>query len=219
MSVARDWWWRALAATAAVTLVACGRPKPQAPAGAAPAAEAAGTQRGEGDSLPVVVLETSLGRIAIQLDRAKAPQSVENFLGHVNAGFYDGLVFHRVIRGFVIQAGILTASGMEKHSNAPPVPNEADNGLKNVRGAVALARTQDPQSGGVQFFIDVANNPALDFKARTVAGWGYAVFGHVTEGMDVVDRIANVPTTTTGAYQDIPVTPVVITRAYVQGSK
>jgi peptidyl-prolyl cis-trans isomerase B (cyclophilin B) len=219
MSVARFWWRRALAATAAVTLVACGRPKQQAPSGAAPAAEAAGTQPGESDSLPVVVLETSLGRIAIQLDRAKAPRSVENFLGHVNAGFYDGLVFHRVIRGFVIQAGILTASGMEKHSNAPPVPNEADNGLKNVRGAVALARTQDPQSGGVQFFIDVASNPALDFKARTVAGWGYAVFGHVSEGMDVVDKIANVPTTTTGQYQDIPVTPVVITRAYVEASK
>jgi len=211
----------------ALLAAACSRPKQQtagAPgATAAPGAPGApgaeGAQPGENDSLPVVVLETTMGRIAIQLDRTKAPRSVENFLGHVNAHFYDGLVFHRVIKGFMIQAGVLTASGMEKHSNAPPVPNEADNGLKNVRGAVALARTADPQSGGVQFFINVVNNPRLDFTAKTDAGWGYAVFGHVVEGMDVADRIAAVPVTSSGAYEALPVTPVVITRAYVETTK
>lgn len=199
---------------------ACQKPKPEAAGaagGAPPAAQAA--EPGANDSLPVVVLETTKGRIVIQLDRARAPRTVENFLDHVNAHFYDGLVFHRVIKGFMIQAGVLTASGMEKHSNAPPVPNEADNGLKNVRGAVALARTEDPQSGGVQFFINVVNNPRLDFTARTDVGWGYAVFGHVIEGMDVVDRIAAVPVTSSGAYEALPVTPVVITRAYVQTNK
>ena len=199
---------------------ACQKPKPEAagtPAATPPAAAAA--EPGANDSLPVVVLETSKGRIAIQLDRARAPRTVANFLDHVNAHFYDGLVFHRVIKGFMIQAGVLTASGMEKHSNAPPVPNEADNGLKNVRGAVALARTADPQSGGVQFFINVVNNPRLDFTARTDAGWGYALFGHVIEGMDVVDRIAAVPVTSSGAYEALPVTPVVITRAYVETKK
>ncbi len=208
----------------ALLAASCQKPRqeaPGAPGGGAAAAPGPGVaaQPGESDSLPVVVLETSQGRIAIQLDRAKAPRSVENFLGHVNTHFYDGLVFHRVIKGFMIQAGVLTASGMEKHSSAPPVPNEADNGLKNVRGAVALARTADPQSGGVQFFINLVDNPRLDFTAKTDEGWGYAVFGHVITGMDVVDRIGAVPTTSSGAYQDIPVTPVVINRAYVQAAK
>ena len=150
------------------------------------------------------------------LDRAKAPKTVENFVGHVNAHFYDGLVFHRVIKGFMIQAGVLTASGMEKHSSAPPVPNEADNGLKNGRGTVALARTQDPQSGGEQFFVNLVDNPRLDFTAKTMAGWGYAVFGKVIQGMDVVDRIGAVPVTSSGESEALPVTPVVITKAYVQ---
>jgi cyclophilin family peptidyl-prolyl cis-trans isomerase len=203
-----------LLAAAALAAAGCRKPEQRQPAAAAPAAPAA-TQPGANDSLPVVVLQTSLGRIAMQLDRAKAPRTVGNFLDHVNAHFYDGLVFHRVIPGFMIQAGILTASGMERTSSAPPVPNEADNGLKNVRGAVALARTADPQSGGVQFFINLVDNPALDFKARTPEGWGYAVFGHVIQGMDVVDKIAHVPTTTSGGYQNIPVKPVVITKMYV----
>jgi len=199
---------------AALAAAACQKPKQAAPGAAAPGAEAA--PPGEGDSLPVVVLETTMGRIVMQLDRAKAPQTVDNIVGHVNAHFYDGLVFHRVIKGFMIQTGLLTASGMEKHSGAPPVPNEADNGLKNVRGAVALARTDDPQSGGVQFFINVVDNPRLDFTARTDAGWGYCVFGHVIEGMDVVDKIAAVPVTRSAVSEALPVTPVVITRAYVR---
>ena len=197
-------------AAAGLLAVACQKPKQQ-PAGATAAAAAPG----QNDSLPTVVLETNKGRIVMQLDRKAAPRSVENFLAHVNAHFYDGLVFHRVVRGFVIQAGVLTAAGMEKLSNAPPVPNEADNGLKNVRGAVALARTNDPQSGGVQFFIDVANNAPLDFRSPTPAGYGYAVFGRVTEGMDVVDRISVVPITGTGNYPELPVDPVIITKAYV----
>jgi cyclophilin family peptidyl-prolyl cis-trans isomerase len=199
----------ALAITAGLLAAACGKPKPEAGGTAA-------VQAGPADSLPVVVLETTQGRIVIQLDRKLAPRTVENFLAHVNAHFYDGLVFHRVVKQFVIQAGVLTAAGMEKLSSEPPVPNEADNGLKNVRGAVALARTNDPQSGGVQFFIDVVNNPALDFTAKTPQGWGYAVFGHVTGGMDVADKIAAVPTTGHGAYVELPVEPVIITRAYMQ---
>ena len=202
-------------AAAGLAAAACQKPGNQAASGA-PAAQAAA-----GDSLPVVVLETTKGRIVIQLDRNKAPKTVANFLEHVNAHFYDGLVFHRVERGFVIQAGILTASGMERTSSAPPVPNEADNGLKNVRGTVALARTYDPQSGGVQFYINLGNNSTrgLDFKAKTVKDWGYCVFGRVTDGMDVVDRIAAVPVTQQGNYANIPVEPVVMTRVYVETAK
>jgi len=200
-------------AAAALAAAACQKPGNQAASGA-PAAQAAA-----GDSLPVVVLETTKGRIVIQLDRTKAPKTVANFLEHVNAHFYDGLVFHRVIRGFMIQGGILTAAGMERTSSAAPVPNEADNGLKNVRGTVALARTYDPQSGGVQFFINVVDNPPLDFTARTVAGWGYCVFGHVTEGMDVADAISRVRTTRQGNYENLPEEPVVINRAYMQATK
>jgi len=205
-----------LALAAALAAAACQKPKPEAAAGA-PAAQAA--QPGQGDSLPVVVLETTKGRIVMQLDRKKAPQTVENILAHVNAHFYDGLVFHRVVRGFVIQAGELTSAGMVKQSSAPPVPNEADNGLRNVRGSVALARMPDPQSGGVQFYVNVVNNPALDFKDSTAAGFGYCVFGKVTQGMDVVDRISVVPTTRQGEFQELPVEPVVISRAYVQETK
>ncbi len=164
------------------------------------------------DQHPVVVLETSKGRIVMELDRTKAPKTVDNIVTHVGGQFYDGLIFHRVIKGFVIQAGVQTASGQQRLSSAPPVPNEADNGLKNVRGSVALARTQDPQSGGVQFYINVKDNPTLDFKDKTVDGWGYCVFGRVTEGMDVVDAIAAVPTRP----DNNPVVPVVITRAYIQ---
>ncbi len=167
--------------------------------------------QGQGDPRPVVVLETTKGRIVMELDRAKAPQTVENIVAHVDQHFYDGLVFHRVIKGFVIQAGAQLPDGRQRLSSAPPVPNEADNGLKNVRGSVALARMVDPQSGGVQFYINVANNAPLDFKAKTVKDWGYCVFGRVTEGMDVVDAIAAVPTRP----DEVPVTPVAITRAFV----
>ncbi len=187
---------------AGLVLAAACRKQEQPPAAAEPGAT---------DSLPVVVLETSLGRIAMQLDRAKAPRTVENFLAHVNQHFYDGLIFHRVIKGFMIQAGVDLPNGQARLSNAPPVPNEADNGLKNIRGTVALARMQDPNSGGQQFFINVVDNPRLDFKDKSVEGWGYCVFGKVIEGMDVADRIAAVPT----GPGDVPVTPVVMTRVYI----
>ena len=190
-------------AAAAVAAIACQKKQPAAEAAAGAAAA---------DSLPVVVLETSKGRIVMELDRPKAPRSVDNFITHVNGHFYDGLTFHRVIQGFMIQGGSVTADNQQRSSTAPPVPNEADNGLKNVRGSVALARTMDPNSGGTQFFINLVDNPRLDFRAKTVDGWGYAVFGRVTQGMDVVDSIGAVRTRP----DDVPVQPVVITRAYVQ---
>jgi peptidyl-prolyl cis-trans isomerase B (cyclophilin B) len=196
---------RAMVAGAALLLVsaACQKKEAAVPQGGTPAAT--------GDH-PVVVLETSRGRIVLELDRSKAPQTVDNLVAHVDQHFYDGLVFHRVIKGFVIQAGIQTPDGRQRLSSAPSVPNEADNGLKNVRGSVALARTADPQSGGVQFYINVGDNPPLDFKAKTAEGWGYCVFGRVTSGMDVVDAIAAVQTRP----DDVPVAPVVITRAYIE---
>jgi cyclophilin family peptidyl-prolyl cis-trans isomerase len=196
-------------AAAAVAAAACQKKQP-APgtAGADPSAQ------GAADSLPVVVLETSMGRIVMQLDRGKAPLTVQNIVAHVNLHFYDGLTFHRVIKGFMIQAGVQLPDGRQRLSSAPPVPNEADNGLKNTRGAVALARTADPNSGGTQFFINLVDNPRLDFRSKTTEGWGYAVFGRVTQGMDVVDAIGAVRTRS----DDVPVEPVVITRAYVDTS-
>jgi cyclophilin family peptidyl-prolyl cis-trans isomerase len=197
---------RRLLILAGTLLAAASCQKKEAAPGAAAAAQPSA------DSLPVVVLETSKGRIVMQLDRRNAPRSVDNFITHVNGHFYDGLTFHRVIQGFMIQGGSVTADGQEQRSSAPPVPNEADNGLKNVRGAVALARTVDPNSGGTQFFINLVDNPRLDFSSKTVEGWGYAVFGRVTQGMDVVDSIGAVRTRP----DDVPVQPVVITRAYVE---
>jgi peptidyl-prolyl cis-trans isomerase B (cyclophilin B) len=173
--------------------------------------EKAEAQPSASDAHPEVVLETTKGRIVLELDRNAAPKTVENIVAHVDQHFYDGLVFHRVIRDFVIQAGIQTADGRQRISSAPPVPNEADNGLKNGRGSVALARTQDPQSGGVQFYVNLKDNQPLDFKDSTVAGWGYCVFGRVKEGMDVADAIGRVRTRP----DDSPVEPVVITRAFV----
>jgi len=190
-------------AAAAVAAAACQKKQP---------APETASVKGTADSLPVVVLETSKGRIVMQLDRARAPLSVDNIVAHVNQHFYDGLTFHRVIKGFMIQAGVQLPDGQQRLSSAPPVPNEADNGLKNARGTVALARTVDPNSGGPQFFINLVDNPRLDFRSRTVEGWGYAVFGRVTQGMDVVDSIGAVRTRP----DDVPVQPVVITRAYVE---
>ncbi len=171
------------------------------------------------DSTPTVVLETTLGRIVMRLDRRKAPMTVEHILSHVQAGFYDSLMFHRVIPRFIIQVGLLTAEGAQRSSDAQPVPNEAENGLTNVRGAVGLARPRDPHMGAREFFIDVKDNPALDFKAPTVDGFGYAVFGHVVEGMDVVDRIAALPTARRFGVPNVPVTPVLITHAYVDTTR
>jgi len=192
---------RGLLAGAALIVAAIGCQKKEQ--GAAPS--------GVSTPHPDVVLETTKGRIVLELDRNAAPKTVDNIVAHVEGHFYDGLTFHRVIEHFVIQAGIQTADGRQQLSSAPPVPNEADNGLKNVRGSVALARTADPQSGGVQFFINLGDNPRLNFRDKTVNGWGYCVFGRVKEGMDVADGIGKVRTRP----DDTPVEPVVITRAYV----
>ena len=167
------------------------------------------------DSLPIVVLETSMGRIVLELDRARAPRTVDNILRHLAVKFYDGLIFHRVAAGFVVQTGMATPDGMVRTSSAPPVVNEAENGLKNLRGTLGLARFSDPQSGGVQFFINLKDNPELDFRARTRGAWGYAVFGRVTEGMDVVDRIGRARTGTAAGKGETPVEPIIVNRAYV----
>ena len=163
---------------------------------------------------PRVALETSKGRIVLELDAAHAPKSVENFLAYVRSGHYDGTVFHRVIAGFMIQGGGFTADMTQKPTR-PPIANEADNGLKNLRGTIAMARTSDPDSATAQFFINLVDNTPLDFRSKDVRGWGYAVFGKVVEGMDVVDAIAKVATGRRGPYDDVPVDPVVIQKAEV----
>ena len=163
---------------------------------------------------PKVALETSLGRIVLELDAAKAPKSVENFLAYVRAGHYDGTIFHRVIPGFMIQGGGFD-TGMEQRPTRPPVQNEASNGLRNARGTVAMARTSDVHSATSQFFINTVDNRALDYKDSTPRGWGYAVFGKVVEGMEVVDKIEKVKTTTRAPFQDVPVDAVVIKKATV----
>lgn len=171
---------------------------------------------GAADSLrPRVKLVTSLGDIVIELYPDKAPASVANFLTYVREGFYDGLVFHRVIPGFVIQAGGLDKDLNPRRPTHPPVRNEADNGLKNRAYTVALARTPQPHSATSQFFINLRHNPGLDHTSRTAHGWGYAVFGRVVEGRQVVDRIAAVPTGLRRGYRDVPLEPVVIRKAEV----
>jgi len=159
----------------------------------------------------VVVLETTLGRITIGLDREKAPQTVDNFLAYVRAKHYDGTIFHRVIPGFMIQGGGMDRQMKERPTRAP-IRNEAKNGLRNERGTIAMARLNDPHSASAQFFINVKSNGPLDYGVAR-DGWGYAVFGRVLEGMEVVDKIVAVPTTSKGPHGDVPVTPIVITSA------
>jgi cyclophilin family peptidyl-prolyl cis-trans isomerase len=161
---------------------------------------------------PRVALVTSKGRIVIELFPQKAPATAKNFLSYVDAGFYDGTVFHRVIPKFMIQGGGLTAD-MKNKPTEKPVPNEADNNLKNTRGSVAMARTGDPHSATSQFFINTADNDSLNYRGKTPQGWGYAVFGRVTEGMTVVDAISGVKTGNSGMFRDVPIEPVVIEKA------
>jgi cyclophilin family peptidyl-prolyl cis-trans isomerase len=160
---------------------------------------------------PVVVLETSLGAITIELKKDKAPITVENFVKYVNAKHYDGTIFHRVIPDFMIQGGGMDGTMTEKAAN-PPIRNEAKNGLRNLRGSIAMARTSAPDSAKAQFFINLKNNAPLDYG---IGGAGYAVFGEVTSGMDVVDRIAAVRTGSKGGHQNVPIEPVVIKTARV----
>ncbi|MEW5724610.1 MAG: peptidylprolyl isomerase [Thermodesulfobacteriota bacterium] len=162
----------------------------------------------------MIKLETSLGEISLELDRAKAPVTVDNFVQYVREGQYDGTVFHRVIDGFMIQGGGYGADLKERPTRAP-IKNEADNGLKNEAYTIAMARTPDPDSAASQFFINVAHNRFLDHKSKTEEGWGYAVFGRVVAGADVVDRIKAVPTGDRGFHQDVPLEPVTIIKATV----
>jgi len=158
---------------------------------------------------PVVVLETSLGTIRCTLDADRAPISTANFLAYVAAGQYDGTIFHRVIPGFMVQTGGLDAA-LRERSTLPAIKNEAANGLRNVRGSVAMARTSAVDSATSQFFINVADNAFLDHRAPTPRDYGYAVFGQVTAGLEVVDRIVNVPTGRRGAHENVPLEPVVL---------
>jgi peptidyl-prolyl cis-trans isomerase B (cyclophilin B) len=164
--------------------------------------------------MSTVELHTSLGLIRLELDAAKAPKSVANFIAYAKAGHYDGTVFHRVIPGFMIQGGGF-APGMQQKPTQAPIPNEADNGLKNDRYTVAMARTSVPDSASSQFFINAADNGFLNFTARTTQGWGYAVFGRVSGGQDVVDAIERVRTGNRGGHGDVPVEDVIIQRATV----
>jgi peptidyl-prolyl cis-trans isomerase B (cyclophilin B) len=163
---------------------------------------------------PRVALETSKGKIVIELQAAKAPKSTENFLSYVRAGFYDGTIFHRVIDNFMIQGGGFNADMTQKQAKAP-IQNEADNGLKNDKYTVAMARTNDPHSASSQFFISTKDNAFLNHSAKSLQGWGYAVFGKVVEGFDVVDAIGKTPTTTKSGFQDVPVTTVTLKKATV----
>ena len=152
------------------------------------------------------------GVITLELDNAKAPKSAANFLNYVNKGHYDGTIFHRVIKGFMIQGGGFEP-GMKQKECRAPIDNEAANGLKNKRGTIAMARTGDPHSATAQFFINVVDNDFLDFKAPSGQGWGYCVFGEVTEGMETIDAIRAVRTGNKGFHQDVPVDDVVIEKA------
>ena len=164
---------------------------------------------------PQVSIETSKGVIVLELYPERAPKTVENFLRYARWGHYDGTVFHRVIPGFMIQGGGLTPD-MKRKLTEMPIKNEADNGLRNLRGTIAMARTRDPHSATDQFFINTKDNPNLDHTSKTPQGWGYTVFGKVIKGMDVVDAISKVKTTRRGPMADVPVEPVIINRITVK---
>lgn len=170
------------------------------------------------DQHPQVHMSTTFGDIVLELDREKAPKSVQNFLNYVQEGFYDGTIFHRVIDGFMVQGGGFTQD-FQKKATHTPVENEANNGLKNVIGSIAMARTNDPHSATAQFFINVADNGFLDHRSPTPRGWGYAVFGKVVEGMEVVDKIRRTATGSGGPFRkDVPRTPIIIERVTLGGA-
>lgn len=162
----------------------------------------------------MIKLNTNHGTITLELDAEKAPVTVENFIQYVNDGFYDGTIFHRVIDGFMIQGGGMEP-GMTQKETRDTIKNEADNGLSNEIGTIAMARTNDPDSASAQFFINIKDNSFLNHSAPTAAGWGYCVFGKVVDGMDVVDAIKAVDTNSAGMHQDVPVEDVIIESAEV----
>ena len=157
----------------------------------------------------MVIMKTTFGEIRLELDAEQAPKTVANFLKYAREGFYDGTIFHRVIDNFMIQGGGFDADMQQKSAGAP-IENEADNGLKNDFGTIAMARTADPHSATAQFFINVKDNDFLNHSGKNPQGWGYAVFGKVTGGTEVLDRIRAVPTTSRGGHQDVPADPVII---------
>lgn len=163
----------------------------------------------------MIKLETNLGTIVIELDETNTPKTAENFLKYVKEGFYDGLIFHRVIKGFMVQGGGFKP-GMAMKSAEKSIMNEADKGGKNLRGTIAMARTNDPHSASAQFFINIVDNNFLNHKSKTPEGWGYCVFGHVTEGMDIVDQIAKVRTISRAGHQDVPEEDIIIQRAIME---
>jgi peptidyl-prolyl cis-trans isomerase B (cyclophilin B) len=162
----------------------------------------------------MIILTTNHGDISIELDYEKAPKTAANFEQYVRDGFYDGVIFHRVIDGFMLQGGGFTP-GMKQKDTRGTIENEADNGLKNLTGSLAMARTMDPHSASAQFFINVKDNSFLDHSAKTSQGWGYAVFGKVVDGMDVVNKIKGVKTTSRGGHQDVPEKDVIIESARI----
>jgi len=166
---------------------------------------------------PIVRIETSMGEIVLELDAANAPITVANFIDYTNDGFYEGTVFHRVIDGFMVQGGGLTIDMRDKVNKKAPIKNEAGNGLKNDRGTVAMARTQAVDSATSQFFINIDDNDFLNHTAPTPQGFGYAVFGKVTDGMDTVDAIRKVKTGNSGMHQDVPVEAITIQKVTVEG--
>jgi peptidyl-prolyl cis-trans isomerase A (cyclophilin A) len=196
---------------AAAALVGCRQTDNHTPADAQTPAPAGkeGPETMSESANPVVVMETSSGKVRIELDAAKAPKTVANFLGYVDQKFYDGTIFHRVIPDFMIQGGGFTAAMEEKPTRAP-IKNEAGNGLLNNRGTIAMARTGVVDSATAQFFINVQDNSFLNHRDNSPEGFGYAVFGKVIEGMDVVDKIRAVPTQSAGDFENVPATPVVI---------
>ncbi len=197
----------------AMALPAAPAPSPQPPKPGTPATTQT-TAKEPSVSNPQVVFHTSKGDIVIELESAKAPKTVENFLAYTRSGHFDGTVFHRVMPGFVIQGGGFTADMKQKPTKAG-IENEAKNGLKNVRGSLSMARTPDPNSATSQFFVNLVDNKGLD-PSPDRDPWGYAVFGRVVEGMDVVDAIAKVPTGNRGPHQNVPVDPIVITKAEIK---
>ena len=181
----------------------------------AAALPASAQQAGQSAAAPRVKLETSLGVIMLELDAQKAPKTVANFVQYVKDKHYDGTVFHRVIDGFMIQGGGFTADMQQKPTRAS-IPNEADNGLKNLPLTVAMARTNDPHSASAQFFINIADNRFLNHTQPTLNGWGYAVFGKVVAGADVVDKIRQVRTGNRGMFENVPSTPVTILKTTLE---
>ena len=163
-----------------------------------------------------ILMTTTVGPMTLELDADNAPKTVENFLSYVSSGFYDDTIFHRVINNFMVQGGGFTAD-MEQKATQAPIENEANNGLKNTHGTIAMARTQDPHSATAQFFINVQDNDFLNHTGENMQGWGYAVFGKVTEGVDVLDKIRCVQTGSQAGHQDVPVEPIIIESVTIIG--